>query len=358
MSADDQELEAWDRIEGIPDPLENLQLVGHRKVLDQLAERYASGRMHHAWLLSGPRGIGKATLAARFAGHLFRHPDPATAPDHYVEPQENDPVEGQVARGAHPNYLHLRRPWNERDKKWRRDLTVEEIRRTVSFFGKSAARPGWRIAVVDTADDLNASAANALLKILEEPPPNALFLILANAPKMLATIRSRCQKIIMRAPQKAEIMDVLDRFGFAGTLSASELDLVAELAGGSVRRAITLAQGRGIDLYRRFLAIAAQHDQVPWDEVHALAGELAPAEANDRYRLLLDITQDNLARRLRGEVPPEARDVPMQSGQLHDLARLADVWEKIDRSAQLADTWNLDRKQVILNLFQSLHEAR
>jgi DNA polymerase III subunit delta' len=358
MAGDDQELDAWDRIEGIPDPLENLRLVGHRNVLDQLAERYASGRMHHAWLLTGPRGIGKATLAARFAGHLFRHPDPANAPRHYVDPQDDDPVEGQVARGAHPNYLHMRRPWNEKDKKWRRDLTVEEIRRTVPFFGKSAARPGWRVAVVDTADDLNASAANALLKILEEPPPNALFLVLANAPSMLATIRSRCQKIIMRPPSKADIIDVLGNLGFAQDLSAGDLALVAELSGGSVRRAITLANGRGIELYRRYLSITSQIDTVPWDLVHALAGELAPAEANDRYRLLLDIVQDTLSRRLRGEVPPEAADSHAGGHQPHDLARLADVWEKINRSAQLADAWNLDRKQVILNLFLSLHEAR
>jgi DNA polymerase-3 subunit delta' len=358
MADDDQELEAWDRIEGIPDPLENLRLVGYRNILDQLAERYASGRMHHAWLLTGPRGIGKATLAARFAGHLFRHPDPASAPGHYVQPPDDDPVEGQVARGAHPNYLHMRRPWNEKDKKWRRDLTVEEIRRTVPFFGKSAGRPGWRVAVVDTADDLNASAANALLKILEEPPPNALFLVLANAPKMLATIRSRCQKIIMRPPPKADIIDVLGHLGFAQDLSPEDLSLVAELSGGSVRRAITLANGRGIELYRRFLSITSQHDQIPWDLVHGLAGELAPAESNDRYRLLLDIVQDTLSRRLQGAVLPEAAKAAVGRDQSRDLARLADVWEKINRSAQLADAWNLDRKQVILNLFLSLHEAR
>ena len=82
--------------------------------------------MHHAWLLSGPRGIGKATLAARFAGHVFRNPDPLKAPDHYVKPAAGDPVDGQVTRNAHPNYLHMRRPWNEKDKRFRRDLTVDE----------------------------------------------------------------------------------------------------------------------------------------------------------------------------------------------------------------------------------------
>jgi DNA polymerase III subunit delta' len=348
-------LPAWDRIEGIPDPLENRNLVGHRETLDLLAARYASGRMHHAWLLSGPRGIGKATLAARFAGHVFRYPDPLKAPHHYVKPAPDDPVEGQVARNAHPNYLHMRRPWNEKDKRWRRDLTVEEIRRTVSFFGKAAGEGGWRVAVVDTADDLNANAANALLKILEEPPARTLFLVLAHAPKMLATIRSRCQKLAVRPPSDNEIVEALTALGLVDGLAADEVSLAAQLAGGSVRRAITLVNENGMALYRRFAQIAEQPHHLQWDKVHELAGELSAVAANDRYRMLLDIAHDYVARRIRGESEPAGAPAPAQS--LTGLAGWVEVWEKTRRSAELADEWNLDRKQVILNLFSALHEA-
>jgi DNA polymerase-3 subunit delta' len=356
MAADPAELQSWDRMEGIPDPVENLDLIGHGETLDFLAQRYASGRMHHAWLLSGPRGIGKATMAARFAGHVFRHPDPASAPGAYLRPVSGDAVEGQVARGAHPNYLHLRRPWNERDKKWRRDLTVEEVRRTVSFFGKSAGEAGWRVAVVDTADDLNASAANALLKILEEPPARTLFLILAHAPRMLATIRSRCQKLGVRAPSQTEIVQALEILGAADSASADEVALAAALSGGSVRRAITLVREDGISLYRKFRAIADMSGGVRLDKVHEIAGEVSLVAANDRYRLLLDIVHDFVARRIRGEPEPIGGG-NWVGASASGLAGWVEVWEKTNRSAQLADEWNLDRKQVILNLFSALREV-
>lgn len=356
MADDIYDLPAWDRIEGVPDPLENRNLLGHDATLDLLAARYAGGRMHHAWLLSGPRGIGKATLSARFAGHVFRHRDPASAPDHYVKPPPGDIVENQVARGAHPNHLHMRRPWNEKDKKWRKDLTVSEIRRTVSFFGSTAGEGGWRVAVVDTADDLNANAANALLKVLEEPPPRTLFLVLANAPKMLATIRSRCQKLPIRAPGNADVVEALNALGVASGAASQEARLAAALAGGSVRRAVILLRGDGIELYRRFAAIAAGK-RLDLEQAFALAGELSPVAANDRYRLLLDIAADYVSRRVRGEPEPGTPAATVVPQDPATLARWVDVWEKTRRSSQLADTWNLDRKQVILNLFSALHEA-
>jgi DNA polymerase-3 subunit delta' len=355
LAEDSYFLPAWDRIEGIPDPLENRNLVGHGDTLDLLAARYATGRMHHAWLLSGPRGIGKATLAARFAGHVFRNPDPLRAPGHYVKPSPGDPVEGQVARNAHPNYLHMRRPWNETSKRWRSGLTVDEIRRTVSFFGKVAGEDGWRVAVVDTADDLNKNAANALLKILEEPPARTLFLVLAHAPKMLATIRSRCQKLAIRPPSPGEIVEALTALGLAEGQGNDELALAAQLSGGSVRRAITLVNENGIALYRRFAEIAARPNTLQWDKVHELAGEISAPSANDRYRLLLDIAHDYVARRIRGEPEPAGMMGAVQN--LSGLAVWVEVWEKTRRSAELADEWNLDRKQVILNLFSALHEA-
>jgi DNA polymerase III subunit delta' len=339
------ELRAWDRIEGIPDPLENRRLVGHQATLDRLASAFASGRMHHAWLVTGPRGIGKATALARFAGHVFRNPDFTSAPSHYVVPADNDVAEARVARAAHPNLLHLRRPWNERDKRWRTELTVEEIRRTVPFFGNAPAEAGWRVAIVDTTDDLNASAANALLKILEEPPPRTLFFLLANSWRgMLPTIRSRCQTLTLRPLEDTETLAALQLLGILDDSPDADQKLVARLSGGSVRRAILILRAGGLDLYRRFETLAFADGLPDWAEIHRLAGEISALSRDEEFRLLIDFAHDDIAGRLRG-----------READISALAGWVEVWEKIARSADRTDAYNLDRKQVVLNLFSAFH---
>ena len=356
MKGADTGIDAWDRLDGVPDPQENLDLTGHEAALDELARQFASGRMHHAWLINGPLGIGKATLACRFAGHVFRQRDPANAVAHYVRPDANDPVERRVANGGHPNLLHLRRGLREDGKNWRSQLTVDVIRRTVGFFGTSAGENTWRVAIVDPADDLNRNAANALLKILEEPPPRTLFLVLAHSPKgLLPTIRSRCQKLIMRPLSGEQVLGALSGLGLDEGVTADELQLVARLSGGSVRRAIVLLREDGARLYVRLATLIAQ-DRPDWTSIHAIASELAPVNRNDRYRLFLDLAHDLIARRIRGEAEPDGSRMAGGEG-ISDLARWVEVWEKTRRCVELADSYNLDRKQVILNLFEALHEV-
>ncbi|MGI9401793.1 MAG: DNA polymerase III subunit delta' [Rhizobiaceae bacterium] len=351
-------IRAWDNIEGIPDPLENRCLINHDVVLDRLCEIFSSGKMHHAWLISGPRGIGKATLAARFAGHVLRNPDPLNAPSTYEMPNSDDGVESRVSQGAHPNLLLMRRPWNERDKRWRSDLTVDEIRRTVPFFGTSSAEDGWRVAIVDTADDLNKSSANALLKILEEPPVRTLFLILANSPRnSLSTIRSRCQKISLQPLEQNAVVEALRGFAEYSNTDEKELQQAAALAGGSVRRAILILKENGVEIFGKICELADRSSAPDWTAIHKLAGELSPAKQNDRYRLFLDLTDDYFFQRIRPDQNSNA--IQQQTGivgSISELAGWADVWEKTRRSAKQADDYNLDRKQVILNLFTAIHE--
>lgn len=347
-------ISAWDSLEGVSDPLENPFLSGHEDALDHLASQFASGRMHHAWLLSGPRGIGKATLAAHFAGHVFRHPDPASAPSEFVAVQPGDAEQGKIAGGAHPNLLHLRRPWNADGKRWRTQLTVDEIRRVNHFFATSRGEDNWRIVIVDPADDLNANAANALLKILEEPPPRSLFFVLAQSPRgLLPTIRSRCRKLALRPLGEAALMRALAALGMGDDLSEEARTLLATLSGGSVRRAIVLIRSDGLALHQSMEALLAEIARPDWTAIHRLAGELAQPRNEDRYRLLLDLAHDRIARSIRGASAGEGS----AGSDLSTLARHAEVWEKTRRSAALAQAFNLDRKQVVLNLFQAFHEA-
>ncbi len=355
MAQDTFELAVWDRLDGVPDPSENRMLVGHVEALARLASRYASGRMHHAWMISGPSGIGKATLALRFAGHVFRHPDAGAAPQSYVLPPGDDPVESRVGRGGHPNLLHLRRGLRDDGRNRRTQLTVEEVRRTIRLFGKTRAEDGYRVAIVDPADDLNANAANALLKILEEPPARTLFLVIANSPgAMLATIRSRCQFLQLRPLANDEVAAALHSSGISSEASEADLALAISLSGGSVRRAILILREGGSDLHRRMVGLIGAKE-TDWAAIHALAAELAPVANAGRYRLLIELVHDFVARRVRGEAEP-GRQTP-QPDDVSSLARWVEVWEKTRRCAELAEAYNLDRKQVILNLFSAIREA-
>ncbi|GIL00619.1 MAG: DNA polymerase III subunit delta' [Alphaproteobacteria bacterium] len=358
MAADDAVPTSFDALDGIPDPRENRRLMGHDATLDRLAGLYARGRLHHALLLSGPRGIGKATLACRFAGHLLRFPDASQAPASYVVPAAEDATEGRIASGSHPNLLHLRRPWDHERKRFKTVLSVDEVRRTITFFGTSAGDRGWRVCIVDTADDLHPSAANALLKVLEEPPPRTLFFVLAHSPRgLLATIRSRCQKMDIRPLAQAQVSAALEALGVAGEIAANDRELVAALAEGSVRRAILLARADGIDLYRRFLTLAGNAARPDWSAIHRLASEISATGQDDRYRLFLGLVHDVIARRLRGVPEPGAGPGPGGAEGTSVLARWVEVWEKTRHCAGLADAYNLDRKQVILNLFEAMREA-
>src|SRR6202045_2885965 len=182
-------------------PRETAALFGHRDAEAALLSAYRSGRIPHAWLIGGAAGIGKATLAYRMARFVLAHRDPLSASVQRAETLAVDPsdhVARQIAAGSHGGPLTLERSLKQRGV-MRTVITVDETRETISFFGSTAAVEGWRVCIVDTVDDLNPNAANALLKVLEEPPRQSLFLLVSYAPaRVLATIQSRCRKLPLR----------------------------------------------------------------------------------------------------------------------------------------------------------------
>jgi len=346
----ENELIIADQIEGILHPAECENLIGHGQAVDTILNRYASGRMHHAWLLTGPRGIGKATFALKIAEHIFRYPDHSAADRQLQQFDVKDPTKGKIAAYSHPNLLHMTRPYNFKDKKFRTQLTVEEIRQTVPFFGTSRGENGWRVAIVDAADDMNASASNALLKILEEPPERTVFFILAHSPaKVMVTIRSRCQQLALDPLKDEQVLEVLESFNVLDNLSEDDKALLCKLANGSVRQGIILAEGDGLELYKRFENTARNLDHPDWTEIHALADMVILKGREDNYRLLIEFAQQHIEALATGQ-KGDIQDISM-------LARWAGVWEKTRKSVSIADGYNLDKKQVILNLFQHMGEA-
>ncbi|MEI2385763.1 DNA polymerase III subunit delta' [Breoghania sp. JC706] len=339
----------FDRIEGLPLPREQMRLIGHRDAEVTLLEAYRSQRLHHAWLIGGPKGIGKATLAFRMARFVLSHPDRnapqlALAADLSVEPA--DPIVRRVMAGSHGDLLHLRRPWDEKGKRFKTVLTVEEVRRTVSFFGSTSAYGGWRVCIVDAADDMNASAANALLKVLEEPPEKCLFFVLSHSPgRLLPTIRSRCRRLDLKPLSTGEISQGLEMFDRGG----KEAEHAATLADGSLRRAIQLLDAGGIEVANGLDRLIAALPDPDLRQVHRFADVVSDRKSEESYRIFLDLLRDWLDHRLREDA---AAGVPPAR-----LVRWSEVWEKTTRAASLSDALNLDRKQVVLGAFQALGEA-
>src|SRR3981189_2834360 len=261
-------------------PRETAGRVGHREAETALLNAYRSGRIPHAWLIGGAAGIGKATLAYRMARFVLAHRNPL-APEGqragtlWVDPA--DPVARHVAAGAHGGLLTLERSLNDKGV-LRTVITVDETRETISFFGSTAAVEGWRVCIVDTVDELNPNAANALLKILEEPPQQSLFLLVSHAPsRVLPTILSRCRKLLLRPLATS---DVIGAAAQAANIAIDDPTLgeAAGAAEGRVARALTLLGGDALKLHQRTAALLATLPRVDPRELHALGDALGGSD--------------------------------------------------------------------------------
>jgi len=333
-----------------PHPRETTELFGHREAETALLNAYRSGRIPHAWLIGGAVGIGKATLAYRMARFVLAHREPLSLSVQRAETlavDPSDPVARQVSAGSHGGLLTLERSLNDRGV-MRTVITVDETRETISFFGSTAAVEGWRVCIVDTVDELNPNAANALLKILEEPPQQSLFLLVSHAPaRVLPTIQSRCRKLALRPLAPGDVIRAAAR---ATGMAADDPALAeaAQAAEGSVARALTLLGGDALKLHQRTAALLATLPQVDPRELHALGDALG---LSDRVALaaFVDSVERWVSGRLRADEDANAN--------LPRLARLAEVWEKIVRAARDTQDYNLERKPLVFSVFSMLAEA-
>lgn len=332
-----------DRREGCPHPRETTRLVGHSAAERELLSAFRSGKMHHAWLIGGPEGIGKATLAYRMARFALAHPDPEGFEASFAQDlsvPDDHPASRRVARMSHPDLLLLRRGWNADRKTHYAEIRVDDVRRATGFFGSTAGEGGWRVAIVDTADDLNGAAANALLKVLEEPPPRAIFLLLTTAPRgLLAPVRSRCRALNLSSLASHEVSDIVSGLPeVAEDHDPEAIRAASEFADGSVAQALSLLASDGASLRQ---AVTSLLDRLPAIDVkssHALAEDLAKRGAEERFRLFVSLVGDWLHERVVSGAPVrEPR-----------LARYAETWEKTARAAREVEIFNLDRRPFVL----------
>jgi DNA polymerase-3 subunit delta' len=340
MSDDTDDIES-------PPPRETVALFGQDNAEQTLLDGYKSERIPHAWLIGGEPGIGKATLAYRMARFVLAHPDPgspavqkatslALAADH--------PVVRRVAAQAHGDLLVLERTLNDKGK-LRQDIAVEDIRRSVGFFGATAGEGGWRVAIVDAVDELNRAGANALLKVLEEPPARALLLLVSHAPgRVLPTIRSRCRRLLLRPLEAADVARAVTA-ATGRAASDSQIEAAAAAADGSVARAFALLDAKSLALRQRVLDLLAQLPDTDPRALHALGDALGGSEPQMLARFI-DMVNAWLSRQLESGAQPKQR-----------MNALALAWDKINRAARDADAYNLERKPLVFAVFGALAET-
>src|SRR5215468_5121647 len=321
---------ADENVNDAPLPRETSVLFGHDGAERRFLAAYRSGRVPHAWLIGGEPGIGKGTLAYRIARFVLAYPDPSRTPA--PTSLALDP--------AHPTERTV-----GDTGKMRTVITVEQVRRLAAFFGSTAGEGGWRICIVDSADELKyPEGSNALLKMLEEPPPRSLFLLVSHAPgRLLPTIRSRCRRLALRPLGQGDVVMA------ASTALGADADdpaiaAAAAAARGSVSRAIALAGGPMLALREKVAVLLSALPSTDPRALHALGDEL------DRDRGLLEVFVGAVRDWLSARLDTEA-------GNLGRLARVADLWERLNRSARDVEIYNLERKPFVFTIFGLLAEA-
>lgn len=322
-----------DREPGCAHPRESFGHIGLTEAEQGFRAAQGQGRLHHAWLITGPKGMGKATLAYRLARHLLGAQS---------DNDPDDPVTRQIAAQSHPDLLILRRPIE--DGKAKKSVTVDEARRLPEFFSKAPAMGGWRVAIVDTADDMNENAANAILKTLEEPPEKGVVFLLADSPgRLLPTIRSRCRTLRLNPLSQAEITAALASIV---TLDPDRVEVIARLSHGAPGRALALAASGGVELYDEIAALLDLLPRMPDEIIIKMAERLKGPAAEPAYRLALKILHDlaaDAARRALGHASGYATLAMPEA-----WARLA-CW--IIEQAEVGDTLNMDRAETIVAIF-------
>jgi DNA polymerase III subunit delta' len=305
------------------------------------AEALDRGRLHHAWLLCGPEGVGKATFAYRAARRLLgAAPDPAHG---VLGSSPDDPVSRQVAARSHPDLMVLERVGD--DGKPRKVIPVDEARRLPEFFSKAPASAPFRVAIIDAVDDMNPNAANALLKTLEEPPPRGVLFLVSHAPGgLLPTIRSRCRRLRFAPWDEADVAAFVR--GHAAVNAEDALRL-ARMSGGAPGRALVLAAAGALDIDTAAHAILRTLPDGDTSALLSLADSFRGAEGAERFQLLFERMADQVR---QGAVAGVLAGGP--AGE-----RWSEVWDMLIRLPREAEGLNLDRADAFYSALAELRAA-
>jgi DNA polymerase-3 subunit delta' len=363
--AEDDTLPEPDRAEGALHPRETPVIHGQQDAMAQFLAAHAAGRLHSGWLITGPQGIGKATLAYQIAGHLLSTPAPGGglfAADPGPMPYASPADLALLRAGSHPRLCIIRRGHDDKGKP-RSQITVDEVRRLRGFFQLSAADGGHRVVIVDPADDLNPNAANAILKLLEEPPAGAVLLLISHQPsRLLPTIRSRCRTLRCATLGAADLAAALAQQGVASEAT----EALAELAAGSVGQAIRLVNMDGLEIYADLVRLLSDLPRLDRPAAIRLAESCIGKNSEPRFSHLLDLLDLFLSRAARAGLfgEPPVQGAPGESRLLarlspHDAAARAWAALQQDLSTRVrhGKAVNLDPSSLILDMLWRIEDT-
>ena len=337
MSQDSSFPEHADQLPQLLPPEANQHLVGHREAIQSILSSQDEGKLHHAWLIAGQKGIGKATFAFDVARRLLSKTS--------GEPAER--VAQMVANGAHPNLKVIRRAFNHKTGKFAANISVEVVRDAVSFFQTSAASAGLRVCIVDSVDDMNANAANALLKTLEEPPANTLFLLTINRlGGTLPTIRSRCRLLKLSVLSTDDVLTVLQ----------NNLQLPPDVDSNQI---LNMARGRPRKAFEAILAMENEilanlakrleaPSSIAENELMVIASQLASSKDDALWKIALEMLTNTIASQTKFALADGTNNPA--------LANALAVWEKTSEQLANQAIFNLDKKQTVISILDAIRD--
>jgi DNA polymerase-3 subunit delta' len=348
-------------------------LIGHEAAEQGFLAGLQSGRMPHAWLITGPKGVGKATLAFRMARALLAAPAQAEEPTTglfgdapkavaTLDMEADLAVFRRVAELTHSDFRLLRRSLTDKGK-LRGEIVIEDVRAAIDFLRLTPAEGAWRVLIVDSADELNRNAANALLKILEEPRPRTVLILVSHAPgRLLPTIRSRCRRLTLAPLPEAAMAAALQ--ARAPDLAEDDRALISTLAEGSLGHALTLIDSDALSLFREIAALLVQWPRIDTVALHKLADKVTARGGERNFEMAAELLEWIGARFLRHAARNDAKPAPEAfPGELQlyakwqaaaGLDRWLELWEKVERLFARVLSVNLDRRQAWVTVWLAL----
>lgn len=333
-----------DRYASHPHPREMLSLIGHRAAEQEVLGALRSGRMHHAWLIAGEEGIGKATFAYRVARFILAGSEkPGWLDAETLDVEAVNTVAHQIAAGGHPDLSVIRRVPNQTGKTFYTEIRADDARKGLDVFNKTAAFGGYRIVIVDCCDEMNAHSANSLLKTLEEPPDKSLFLLVVHRPgATLPTIRSRCRMLHLEPLSETEIVAGLRAFP---DINASDEDIgeAARNSNGSLRRALALLDGRRRDFVKRVREALNALPQADYAVVDAIAESTTGRAGDESFEQFVSLAEVFMSEHLK------------KAGG--NAFAIAEAWIEMTDRRRAVDGLNLDRRPFVIGTFERLEKA-